>query len=361
MKALPFTGERYVPEVDGEIRLEHLHRYAWARDLVVGLDVLDIASGEGYGSAILSETAKSVIGVDISEPAVLHARQRYGAVASFSVGSTSEVPLEDSSVDAVVSFETIEHVHCHISMMKEIKRVLKPNGFLIISSPDKEIYSDKAGYVNEFHVSELTLSDFKELLDQSFKHVHVFGQRISACSALIRLFLDKDEGTGIFYSENNDGTIHRGIIDKVDCKYIVSVASDSTELLPEMSESALISRKTDIGSDKSVLDKRNEYLKDLDELTKKAYQSEPALRVTLSSVFDDGYYAMKYGLSCKSRLELAMHYLTIGEKAGLMASEFFSPTAYLAANPDAKDYAMGPLCHYLDFGMHEGRKLSCDD
>ncbi|HNP61759.1 MAG TPA: hypothetical protein PKM72_13020, partial [Nitrospirales bacterium] len=48
---LPWTGERYVPGVIGDIELEHLHRYYLARELAVGKDVLDIACGEGYGSA----------------------------------------------------------------------------------------------------------------------------------------------------------------------------------------------------------------------------------------------------------------------------------------------------------------------
>ena len=63
---MEFTGERYVPTEGGEIRQEHLHRYAWCLPAVVGKDVLDIASGEGYGSAMLAAHARSVVGVDIS-------------------------------------------------------------------------------------------------------------------------------------------------------------------------------------------------------------------------------------------------------------------------------------------------------
>ena len=64
---LEWTGERYVPSVKGEIRLEHVHRYLIARELSHGKRVLDIASGEGYGSDILASVATEVVGVDVSE------------------------------------------------------------------------------------------------------------------------------------------------------------------------------------------------------------------------------------------------------------------------------------------------------
>ena len=70
---MKFTGERYVPTEAGEIRHEHLHRYAWCARVVAGKDVLDIACGEGYGSAMLAARAKSVTGVDIDGATVQHA------------------------------------------------------------------------------------------------------------------------------------------------------------------------------------------------------------------------------------------------------------------------------------------------
>ena len=70
-EGLIFTGERYQPEIGGDVQLEHLHRYAFAKSLVHNKTVLDIACGEGYGSALLSETAKYVTGVDIESRACL--------------------------------------------------------------------------------------------------------------------------------------------------------------------------------------------------------------------------------------------------------------------------------------------------
>jgi len=176
---LPWTGERYVPEVEGDVEMEHLHRYAIARDLAYGKDVLDIACGEGYGSQLLATVARKVTGVDISAEAIAHAARKYVRPnIAFAVGSCACIPLPDASVDLVVSFETIEHHDQHLDMMREIRRVLHANGVLIISSPDKHEYSDEPGYKNEYHVKELYLSEFRDLLATGFKHVRLFGQRV---------------------------------------------------------------------------------------------------------------------------------------------------------------------------------------
>ena len=128
---------RALPAGDhGDIELEHLHRYAIARDLAYGKDVLDIACGEGYGSELLATVARKVTGVDISEEAIAHAARKYVRPnIAFAVGSCACIPLAEANVDLVVSFETIEHHDRHLEMMQEIGRVLRPTGVLIISSP----------------------------------------------------------------------------------------------------------------------------------------------------------------------------------------------------------------------------------
>ncbi len=131
-KDLDWTGERFTTATSGQIEIEHLHRYFLARELCRGLDVLDVASGEGYGSALLAQTAASVIGVDLSKKAVDHAANSYNlANLSFKVGDARELPIEDGSLDVVVSFETLEHFFEHNQFLAEVKRVLRPQGRLI--------------------------------------------------------------------------------------------------------------------------------------------------------------------------------------------------------------------------------------
>lgn len=164
-----FTGERLVTSVYNDSAIEHLHRYAYAIPYVKEKVVLDIACGEGYGSNILSKYSKNVIGVDISVQVIDHAKKKYvNNNLIFKVGDVTDIPLENNIVDVVVSFETLEHIKDHEGMFREIKRVLKPNGIIIISTPEKKNYSDNSEYINEFHEKELYLNEFKSLIEKFF-------------------------------------------------------------------------------------------------------------------------------------------------------------------------------------------------
>lgn len=177
---MEFTGERFIPSLAGTIELEHLNRYYFVVNQIdlSGKIVLDIASGEGYGSNILSKYADQVIGVDISSETIDYANEKYSSKnLNFIQGNAIDIPLEDSSMDVIVSFETIEHHDKHIEMMQEIKRVLKSDGILIISTPDKYYYSDLRNMENEFHVKELYSHEFKDLIGKYFKKTFFYSQR----------------------------------------------------------------------------------------------------------------------------------------------------------------------------------------
>ncbi len=175
---LVFTGERFLPECAGEMIYEHWHRYLIVRNYAAGKRVLDVASGEGYGSHLLSKCAASVVGVDISTDAVDHAGKLYAnANLRYVVADCTQIPEPDTSFDVIVSFETIEHMTEHEAFMREVDRLLAPGGIFIISSPNRPEYSDKTGYKNEFHVKELDRAELKNLLDQHFPAQTWFAQR----------------------------------------------------------------------------------------------------------------------------------------------------------------------------------------
>jgi len=198
---LAWTGERYLPFVHGDIELEHLHRYAFAREFVKGKDVLDIACGEGYGSFLLADHAKSVIGVDISDEVIRHARNKYAiSNLKFEQGDCLCIPIKDNSIDIVVSFETVEHHDQHDKMLSEIKRVLRPGGILVISTPERSQMSKISQQRNEFHVKELSYSEFAGLLSRYFKHSIFFGQRIRYGSLISHMDRNENQGTFSFYS-----------------------------------------------------------------------------------------------------------------------------------------------------------------
>ena len=97
---------------DVQVVYEHFHRYLWAARVIEGRRVLDLGSGEGFGAAILADSAEHVVGVDLDERTVEHSKLNYAATnLEFHVGTAIDLsPYETGSFGAVVAFEIIEHV-----------------------------------------------------------------------------------------------------------------------------------------------------------------------------------------------------------------------------------------------------------
>jgi len=134
-ESLEFTGERFTPECVREIWYEHFHRYVLAARWCAGTRTLDAACGEGYGSAILAESASAVEAIDISIDAVAHAKKRYGHKhnLNYQVADCTSLTFADNEFDRVVSFETLEHLAEQDELLAEFRRVLTPDGVLILS------------------------------------------------------------------------------------------------------------------------------------------------------------------------------------------------------------------------------------
>jgi SAM-dependent methyltransferase len=220
-------GERYVSGILGDIQSEHYHRYLFALSYCTGKDVLDVASGEGYGSACLGQVARSVVGVDASPEAVEFANSNYlNDHVSFKRGLAQKLPIESQSIDVVVSFETLEHLAEHDLFCREIRRVLRPGGLLIISSPNRPVYTEEANHHNKFHVRELDRDELLALLDAHFPNVALFSQRPLLGSVIANendAAACRPEGfilqsSGVF--ERTSGTPHP--------PYFVALASDAT-------------------------------------------------------------------------------------------------------------------------------------
>ena len=223
---MKFTGERFIPGIcNEELTSEHMNRYWFAASMVKGMRVLDIACGSGYGSMMLHENAVSVDGVDISEEAIAFCREMYQAeTLHYHVGSVDAIPLPDGSMDAVVSFETLEHVSAEtqLAFMQEIRRVLVPGGLLMISTPNKAIYDERGE--NDFHVHELAPDDFETLLKQNFRNVEVYGQMSEICN----LIVTNHEGNSL---------VSKGPAVE-NCEYLVAVCSDGE--LPAAPRAAML-------------------------------------------------------------------------------------------------------------------------
>jgi len=227
--AKEWTRERLESFVFHDITIEHLHRYALAKEFVNGKKVLDIACGEGYGSNLLAETAEMVQAVDIDESIIAKAKNKYARKnLSFVAGSVQKIPFDAASFDVVASFETLEHISAHETMLTEIKRVLKPGGILLISTPDKKSYSDKPGYSNPYHQKELSEEEFKLLLKKYFRYHEFYRQNIYTAS----LLSNNAPGTPTIYDGDFNGIKK---IAQPEPLYFVAVCSDEEVILPSTS------------------------------------------------------------------------------------------------------------------------------
>jgi SAM-dependent methyltransferase len=221
---VPITGERYIPGTLGPIQLEHFHRYLFTLKFAENSDVVDVASGEGYGSALLSQVAKSVIGIDVDSDIVQHANRCYGSQSlSFRSGNATKLPCDSASVDVVASFETIEHLEDHDSFLAEVKRVLRADGLLVVSTPDRPVYNATLTEKNQYHLKELDRLEFQDLLSKYFRNFKIFEQR-SIHGSVMADILEAGDGMEFFHSE--DGTDFEAFQNKMDSPFLVAVASD---------------------------------------------------------------------------------------------------------------------------------------
>jgi ubiquinone/menaquinone biosynthesis C-methylase UbiE len=174
---------------------EHIQRYQSAAEMCEDKVVLDIASGSGYGTQELARSAARVIGVDVSPEAVEYAHAHFaGANIEFLLGAATEIPLGDNSVDVVVTFETIEHVEDYRRFISEIRRVLRPDGVAIISTPNDLEYEEG----NHFHLHEFERGELLDLIGETFTFVDEYYQatwRYVALDTLDGLAGDSDRKT----------------------------------------------------------------------------------------------------------------------------------------------------------------------
>ncbi len=240
-RLIDWTGERCVPWTpDVQVVYEHMHRYLWAATVVAGRRVLDLGSGEGFGASILAAGEETeVVGIDIDARTVEHAQLNWGGPrTSFRVGDALDLSaFEDGSFGAVVAFEVIEHVNEQERVLAEVARVLADDGVLIISTPDRRLYSDATGQVNPFHQHELTYEEFSALLEGPFPHVAFWGQRTITGSHLGALASSAEELSATEFFIERAGDEWR-MASEPAALYLVALASKSE--LPDVSSSSVL-------------------------------------------------------------------------------------------------------------------------
>jgi SAM-dependent methyltransferase len=177
--ALILTGERTLPGVKEENYWfqRHLVSYEYLLPLVAGKRVADLGSGEGYGVSMLASRASEAVGVDLAPEAIYHARNTYRRPnLSFLYMDIYKLGLADDSFDVVCSLQVLEHLHSPERFMGEARRILRPGGTCLITTPNRLMISpgsDKP--VNPFHIFEFDHHQFLDFMQGYFDDVELLG------------------------------------------------------------------------------------------------------------------------------------------------------------------------------------------
>jgi len=192
--------ERLSPEevgAGGLLAASHVHRYDVAAHALAGARVLDLCCGTGYGSIRLAATARSVLGVDVSDDAVVVARAALdpaldGRVA-FEAGDAL-VCLRASGperFDAIVCFEGIEHVPDPEALVAEFARLAEAGVRLLMSLPNSKGFDEE----NEFHVTDFGYEEMRALIEPLPGPV-LLEQRLAEASLIMEAGAQPDDIVG---------------------------------------------------------------------------------------------------------------------------------------------------------------------
>jgi ubiquinone/menaquinone biosynthesis C-methylase UbiE len=181
------TSERNLPTgggpEDAVSRERRYFAYAFAAAKLGASDrVLDIGCGEGYGASILLETAHEYVGIDLPEAVVDEARRHFSSDrAQFVAFDGSRIPFDDDAFDGAVSFQVIEHVPDVRAYLTEARRVIKPTGWLMLTTPNRvlRLGPDESPW-NRFHLREYDAQGLGSAVREVFTNVQLLGIRASA-------------------------------------------------------------------------------------------------------------------------------------------------------------------------------------
>jgi ubiquinone/menaquinone biosynthesis C-methylase UbiE len=157
------TAERATEKAvsDNPVFMRQLFAYEQAAKEIHGT-VLEIGCGEGYGIKLLAPHSNRYIAIDKYLPAN---PENFKSVEFIQM----EVPLlnglEDNSFDVVICFQLIEHKQDDKTLLREIYRVLKPGGKLLLTTPNKTMSLTR----NPYHMREYTTDEFRKLISSYFQ------------------------------------------------------------------------------------------------------------------------------------------------------------------------------------------------
>lgn len=167
--------------------------------------------------------------MDVDQASVAHASRSYRRPnLTFGLGDARRIDVPDASVDLLTSFETIEHFFEQEAFYAEARRVLRPDGILLISTPDRDVYSPDGSTANRFHVRELTRAEFEAGIRAHFPNVQMLLQRPMVGS----LMVGEDQQAGAITYEQRGPDAFEANAGLARALYLVAAASAGPIRLP---------------------------------------------------------------------------------------------------------------------------------
>ena len=166
------TAERssHLDPSENVIFQRHMIAYKEASKLISGT-VLEIGCGEGYGISELVQFSKKYIGVDKFDTYISEDIKKNNDIVFHKMEIPPLLNIEANSIDFVVTFQVIEHIQDDHYFLREIFRVLKPGGKLLLTTPNKLMSLSR----NPWHIREYTPFEMKDVLRKYFVKSEVKG------------------------------------------------------------------------------------------------------------------------------------------------------------------------------------------
>ena len=236
--AAPQAPERFDPRTmrGWLIEAEHLARYRWVAPLVRDKRVLDAGCGTAYGSAILAgANATEVVGVDHDAAVLESVRPSMPGNVSLEAADVRNLPHADGSFDVAVCFEVIEHVDDPEDVVAELRRVLRNDGLLVVSSPNRGVYPSG----NPHHKREFLPDELAKMLASRFDGVRLLRQHDWLASAVL-----EDETFGFDDATAFEATVRKTVAASPGSE-LYTVALASSAVLPAVAPEVVLTQTAD--------------------------------------------------------------------------------------------------------------------
>lgn len=180
MEYKKYSGDSLHLNQESPFFWDHVVRYWWANEKVKNLDVLDCATGKGYGAYIMSLSARSVTGIDLNDTSLKVASESFSGQENLVFKRQDIFKLEElgKKFDVITAFEVIEHIDPSKTdeFLSSMKNVLKSDGTLLISTPNHDVVLASGVHVPSFHINNFKSTELKQVLEKHFSNVKMLGQ-----------------------------------------------------------------------------------------------------------------------------------------------------------------------------------------